>query len=124
MESWRTLRFSSGPKRLTLAELEALASALLAVLFALFLTRVTAHKAFSLHLGAQLRVELLKSAGDAHADSATLCGDSTATASDDDVKAGGSLGKHKRGLSNDALGIGHEVNVIGLAVDGHIARTR
>src|SRR6185369_17029864 len=76
----RSRRISGHPKRLTLAELEALASALLAVLFALFLTRVTAHEAFSLHLWTQLRVELLKCAGDAHADSATLSGDSTATA--------------------------------------------
>src|SRR4051794_17109377 len=103
---------SGDPKRLTLAELEALASALLSVLFALFLTRVTAHEAFSLHLGTQLRVELLKCACDAHADSATLSGDSTAAAGDDNVKAGSGLGKHKRRLGDDALGIGHEVNVI------------
>src|SRR5258708_30650506 len=53
---------SAKPKTLPLAELEALACALLTVLLALFGARITRHHAFSLELGAQLSVKQHESA--------------------------------------------------------------
>src|SRR5689334_5797596 len=72
-------------QRLALAELEASASGLLAVLLALLLAGVTRDVAGRLQLGAQLAVDLHQGARDAVSDRAGLRGNASADHRRDDV---------------------------------------
>src|SRR6266542_6775732 len=101
---------------LALAELEALARALLAVLLALFLPRVTRHQACRLHLGAQLGVELLQRARHTHAHRAGLRRYAAARAVGDDVKVVRSFGEKQCLARDNALHVGHKVFLEALAV--------
>ena len=80
---------------LTLAELEALAGALLTVLLAFLLARIAGHEAFSLQLATQLRVELLQGTGNAHANCTGLGHYAAAIASGDYVEARAVLREHE-----------------------------
>src|ERR1700758_3456949 len=84
---------------LSLGELEASASALLAVLLALFTTRVAGNEAFCLERLAELGIEFHQCAGDAELDRVGLSHDAAALDGGDDVEglfdpgdAGGTLG--------------------------------
>src|SRR6266542_2119116 len=104
-------------KSLALAELEALARALLAILLALFLPRVARHQPVGLHLGAQLGVELLQRARHAHAHRAGLCRHAAAGAGGGHVKAVRSFRENQGLARNNALHVRHKVFLEALAVD-------
>lgn len=89
--------------KLTLGELEPLASALLTVLLALMLARVTGQKACRLQLAAQLRIELDQSARDAEPGCSRLAGDTAAIGQDQNIEAVRHFGE-QQGLANVGAG--------------------
>src|SRR5208282_6875570 len=104
-------------KFLPLRELEALACALLAVLFAFFGARVTSYHALALKLLAQFGIEFHERAGDAEAYRVGLSRDATATHIREYVKRGRALGGDQRRIKDDALRGRHKVFIERLAVD-------
>src|ERR1700722_1087877 len=106
---------------LALGELEASASALLAVLLALFATRVAGHEAFCLERLAELRVEDHEGAGDAELDGVGLAHDAATFYGGDDVEGLADVGDAEGPLGGCALLCGDEVDVKLFFVDGEFA---
>src|SRR3569833_630175 len=104
-------------KRLTLAELESLACALLTVLLALLDASVAGQQAFGLERLPQLRIELDQCTGNAHLHCVCLRGDSTATNSGDHIEARCEFNDQEGHLGGNAQLLGNEVLVECLAVD-------
>src|ERR1700722_4311287 len=109
---------------LSLAELEACASTLLAVFLALLTTRVAGNEAFCLERLAELGVEFHEGACDAELDGIGLAHNSTAFDGGDDVEGLFDAGDAKRPLGGCALLSGDEVNFGLFAVDGEFAAAR
>src|SRR6185369_5419034 len=88
-----TAGLPTSPNRLALAELEALAGALLPVLLAFLHARIARQKAVLAQAGAQLRIEDSQRARKPHAYSAGLPANTTAIHRGDDVHRTGRLRK-------------------------------
>src|SRR5207302_2786407 len=106
----------------TLAELEARARALLAVLLALLLAGIAGQEPGRLEAVAQLAVVLEQGAGDAVADGAGLPGAAAAFDGGDDVELLRRLGEQQRLLDDHLQDFVREVVVQRAAVDLHDAR--
>src|SRR5277367_4436386 len=109
---------------LSLGELEACTSTLLAVLLALLTTRIAGNEAFCLERLAELGVEYHEGAGDAELDGVCLAHDSTTLDSGDDVEGLFDAGDAERPLGSCALLGGDEVDFGLFAVDGEFAAAR
>ncbi len=96
---------------LSLGELEACASALLAVLLALLTTRVAGNEAFCLERLAELGVEFHEGACDAELDGVGLAHDAATLDGGDDVEGLADVGDAERALGGCALLSGDEVDV-------------
>src|ERR1700761_2923569 len=101
----------SARQRLSLGELEASASALLAVLLALLTTRVAGNEAFCLERLAELGVELHQCAGDAELDGIGLSHDAATLDGGDDIEGLADVGDTEGALCGCALLRGDEVDV-------------
>src|SRR5437667_10779921 len=109
------------PKTLPLAELEALAGALLPVLLALFAARIAREQAFALQLLAQLSIELDEGAGNAQLHRACLAVHAAAGHRGQHVEAGGGFAGNQRLPRFAALRLGHKIFVKRTTVDGEFA---
>src|ERR1700722_4100134 len=109
---------------LSLGELEACACTLLAVLLALFATRVAGNEAFCFERLAELRVEYHEGAGDAELYGVSLAHDAATLDGGDDVEGLADVGDAERPLSGCALLCGDEVDVTLFFVDGEFAAAR
>src|SRR5438067_2855459 len=105
-------------KTLPLAELEALAGALLPVLLALFAARIAREQAFALQLLAQLSIELDERAGNAQLYRACLAVHPAAGHRNQHVEVGGGFAGNQRLPRFAALRFGHEIFVKRPPVDG------
>src|SRR5438067_5522869 len=108
-------------KTLPLAELEALAGALLPVLLALFAARIAREQAFALQLFAQLGVELDERAGNAQLHRACLSVHAAAGHRGQHVEVGGGFAGNQRLPRFAALGLSYKIFIEGPAVDGEFA---
>src|SRR5215471_5451122 len=100
---------ASGPRGLTLGELEPLAGALLTVLLALMTTRVASQEAEFLEFSAQFRVELHQCTGNPQTGSARLARDTAAACQNHNVKLVQGLGGSQRLPDRGARRLGREV---------------
>src|ERR1700679_801745 len=108
-------------QQLPLAELEASASALLAVLLAFLAAAVAGNHAFSLERLAELDVEEHERAGDAELDCIGLAHHAATLDRGEDVECFVDVGDAERLFGRGALLFGDEVFVELLAVDGELA---
>src|SRR6202040_3290144 len=110
------------PENLALAELEALAGALLPVLLALLHARIARQKAVLAKARAQFRIEQRQRGGKAHAPPARLSAYAAALPGCDDVHGSGGLGELHR--FDRAIAPGHiaKIFIRRPAVDGDLAR--
>src|SRR5437588_12054326 len=108
-------------KTLPLAELEALAGALLPVLLALFAARIAREQAFALQLLAQLGIELDERAGNAQLHRACLAVHAAAGYRDQHVEISGGFPGDQRLPCLAALRLSHKILIEGPAVDGEFA---
>src|SRR3984885_15978819 len=106
---------------LSLAELEACASTLLAVFLALLTTRVAGNEAFCLERLAELGVEFHEGACDAELDCIGLAHDAATLYGGDDVEGLADVGDAERPLGGCTLLSGDEVDVTLFFVDGEFA---
>src|ERR1700722_8229759 len=106
---------------LPLRELEASASALLAVLLAFLAARIACDHTVGLQRLAQLNVELHQCAGNAELDSIGLAVDAAALDRGQDVEGLIDVGNAERLLGCGALRRRHEVLLEVFAVDGELA---
>src|SRR5208282_1531128 len=90
------LRMTTQTKRLTLGKLEALASALLAVLLAFLHAGIAGQKAVLAKSGTQFRVKEADGAGESHAHRAGLPANSATLSRGDNVHLFGDAGEFKR----------------------------
>src|SRR6185437_6169364 len=97
--------------QLPLAELEALACALLPVLFTFFTARITGEEAFHFQLFAQLNVELKQGAGNTHLQSPSLAINPTAINVGGDIKSCRGLTDHQRLANLNPLRVRQKVFV-------------
>src|SRR5437588_2499545 len=111
-------------KTLPLAELEALAGALLPVLLALFAARIAREQAFTLQLLAQLGIELDEGAGNTQLHRACLAVHAPAGHRGQHVEVGGGFAGNQRLPRLAALRLGHKILIEGPAVDGEFAAAR
>src|SRR5450755_3148363 len=110
--------------RLSLAELEALACALLSVLLTLFCARVTCNHALGLELPAELRIKFHQSARDSEAHCVGLSGYSAAAYIGEDIESRRTVSRDQRPLRGNALRRRHKILVERLAVDFEFAAAR
>src|SRR6266478_1343466 len=115
---------SAKPKTLPLAELEALACALLSVLLTLFGARITRDHALGLQLGAEFSIEQHECARNAQAHRIGLSSDSAAAHVGQHVEVGRGVGRDQRPFRGDALRGRHKVFVERLAVDLELTAAR
>src|SRR5271170_3220010 len=108
-------------EKLPLGELEASASALLAVLLALFTTRIAGNEAFCFERLAELGVEFHEGASDAELDGVGLAHDAATLNGGDDIEGFTDVGDAEGPLGGCALLSGDEVGVGLFAVDGEFA---
>ncbi len=115
---------SAKRKTLPLAELEALACALLTVLLALFGARITRDHALGLQLGAEFSIEQHESARNTQANRVGLSSDSAAAHIRQNIEVGRGVGRDQRPFRGDALRGRHKVFVERLAVDLELTAAR
>src|SRR6266446_7216239 len=94
---------SAKRKTLPLAELEALACALLTVLLALFGSRITRDHALGLQLGAEFSIEQHECARNAQPHCIRLSSDAAAAHVGQHVEVGRSVSRDQRPFRGDAL---------------------
>src|ERR1700704_3953340 len=99
-------RLATESRQLSLAELEPFASALLAVLLALFATRIARNHTRSLELLPQFHVENHQGAGDAHLHRIGLAVHAAAGDRGNHVECAGRLAGCQRRLRRAALRVG------------------
>src|SRR5262249_25767833 len=110
--------------QLALAELEALASAFLSILFALFATRIAGNHAFGLQLLAQLGVELHQRARDSELGRISLAANSAAMRRNNHVERCRRIGRGQWSLRRRALRGRYEILLERKPVDFKIAVAR
>ena len=108
-------------KRLAFGELEPLASALLTVLLALVLARITGEEASLLELGPKFPIKLNQGAGDTETDRIGLTGDTATVGENQNIELVGHLGDEKGLTDRNAPCFRGEVVIEGTTVDGNIA---
>src|SRR5579872_2770330 len=105
-------RLPPGPmETLAFGELEPLARALLAVLLALVLARISSQEAKLLEPGPQFRVELHQGPRNTQTDRARLAGDTAAIGKNHDIELLHGLGRQQRLPDHGAQALGREIIV-------------
>ena len=119
-----SLFFENFAFKLTLRELEVLASLLATELLAFDSTRVTRHQSFLLESGLVFRVVRNERASDSQADGTHLAGNSATVGVDFDIPFACVVENGKRKVRDHVLDIGMEIFLEIATIDGALAGTR
>src|ERR1700733_11138406 len=122
----RGITVSSGPRtqQLPLRELEALASALLAILLALFAARIAADHTLGLQLLPQFGVELHQGPGNAQLHRVGLAAHSATQHAGNDVEGRHRIGRSQWRFRRRTLRRSHEILFKGTSVHAELAAAR